>query len=84
MQEQGGGGGISTGSTMIEYGPIRDSDIELVKGIIDKVELPGEYNDDIINIITEEAGSVFKGGKDPKEVAGIIQNRVSLYLAEHN
>ena len=84
MQDQNTGGGMSKGSVYIEYGPVRDSDIELVKGIIDKVELPGEYNDDIINIITEEAGSVFKGGKDPKEVAGIIQNRVSLYLAEHN
>ena len=36
----------------------------------------------IIDIMHEETESYFQGGKTAEEAAGIIQNRVQLYLDE--
>ena len=41
-------------------------------------------DDAIARIVMEEAESFFAGDKDAATVAGIIQNRVKLYLAEHS
>lgn len=40
-------------------------------------------NDDITNLITEEAESFFSGQKSAKEVADIIQSRAQIYVSEH-
>lgn len=42
----------------------------------------GGSNDAIYNIVTEEAGAYFAGQRSLDDVAGIIQNRVGLYVAE--
>jgi ABC-type glycerol-3-phosphate transport system substrate-binding protein len=39
-------------------------------------------NDDIMDIIYEEATACFSGAKTPEETAQIIQNRVMIYLSE--
>ena len=39
-------------------------------------------NDEITQIINEEAEAFFKGQKSVDEVAGIIQNRVNNYVGE--
>lgn len=39
-------------------------------------------NDEITNIINEEAEGFFKGQKSVDEVAGIIQNRINIYVSE--
>jgi hypothetical protein len=36
----------------------------------------------VANIVQEESAYYFAGQKTPEEVAAVIQNRVSLYLAE--
>lgn len=41
------------------------------------------YEDEIINIITQEAEACFSGQKTAEAVSEIIQNRVSLYLNEN-
>lgn len=38
----------------------------------------------IIDIITEEMDSYFEGGQSAENVAGVIQNRVQIYLDERN
>ena len=40
------------------------------------------YNQEINNIITEETAAFFDGQKTAEETAKIIQDRVSLYVAE--
>ena len=37
-------------------------------------------NDEITNIITEEAEAFFKGQKSVADVAGVIQSRVQVYV----
>lgn len=39
-------------------------------------------NDDILNIINEEAAAYYEGQKGLEDVAGVIQNRVSVYVSE--
>ena len=41
------------------------------------------HNEDIVNIVTEEAEAFFKGQKSAKEVTELIQNRVQLYINEN-
>ncbi|MBR6664687.1 MAG: extracellular solute-binding protein [Lachnospiraceae bacterium] len=43
----------------------------------------GQLEDQMWEIIGEEAGAYFEGQKTASEVAGIIQNRVQLYLFEN-
>ena len=43
----------------------------------------GQLEDQMLEIISEEAGAYFEGQKTASEVAGIIQNRVQLYLFEN-
>lgn len=43
---------------------------------------PQSVEVDIQNIIREEAAAFFNGDKDVREVAGLIQNRVNMYLSE--
>lgn len=39
-------------------------------------------NDEITNIITEEAEAFFKGQKSVSDVANVIQSRVQVYVNE--
>lgn len=39
--------------------------------------------DEIIRIINEEAGAYYSGQKSAEDVAGVIQNRVGIYVKEH-
>ena len=41
------------------------------------------YNDDVMTIISDETGAYFSGQKSAKEVADIVQNRVSNYVNEN-
>ncbi|MBP3702082.1 MAG: hypothetical protein J6I64_09340 [Lachnospiraceae bacterium] len=41
------------------------------------------FNDFIWNIVSEESGAYFAGDKTAREVADLIQNRVSLYVSEN-
>ena len=40
-------------------------------------------NDEITNIITEEAEAFFKGQKSVSDVANVIQSRVQVYVNEN-
>ena len=50
---------------------------------IKSVKVTGRYDQKVYEIVSEEAGAYFEGQKSAKEVAGIIQNRVSNYIAEN-
>lgn len=41
------------------------------------------YNQDVVNIIEEEAAAYFEGQKSAKEVADIIQSRVQIFVNEN-
>lgn len=59
-------------------------EVDAVKALIASAERISENTDQqIMDIITEEAGSFFKGQKSAADVANIIQNRVQIYVNEN-
>lgn len=57
-------------------------DVAAVKELVKRAEGKFHYHVEIQKIINEEAASYLAGQKSAKEVAALIQNRVSLYLKE--
>jgi hypothetical protein len=59
-------------------------EIDEIKALIASAEKVSENADQqIINIITEETEPFFKGQKSAADVAGVIQNRVQIYVNEN-
>ena len=70
------------GDDYIEVFAAGQQDVDTILALIEGAAARYKYNTDIQNIINEEAESYFRGQKDYEAVAGIIQSRVSVYLAE--
>lgn len=71
------------GSDSINIGVNTDEDNKKVMDFINSTEHISRYDEQIDKIINEEASAFFEGQKSSKDVAEIIQNRVSNYLAEN-
>ncbi|MBQ5319205.1 MAG: extracellular solute-binding protein [Oscillospiraceae bacterium] len=71
------------GGQEIKIGENTDEDNQRVLDLIKSTTNVSRYDRDIYKIIEEEAAPFFEGQKTAKEVADIIQNRVSNYIAEN-
>ncbi|MBQ7980937.1 MAG: extracellular solute-binding protein, partial [Oscillospiraceae bacterium] len=67
----------------IKVGENTDEDNQRVLDLIKSTTEIRRYDRDIYKIIEEEAAPYFEGQKTAQEVADIIQNRVSNYIAEN-
>ncbi len=68
----------------IEIMAASQEEIDEIKALITSAEKVSENADQqITNIITEETEPFFKGQKSAAEVAGVIQNRVQIYVNEN-
>lgn len=68
----------------IEIMAATQEEVDEVKSLIMSAEkISGNADQQIINIITEETEPFFKGQKSAKDVAGVIQNRVQIYVNEN-
>lgn len=67
----------------VKVGTPTDEDINVIKNIINSGDNKFTYDSEIDSMITEEAEAYFKGQKTAKEVAEIIQSRVSMYVKEN-
>ena len=66
------------------YVPVpTDEDIAKVKEIINAADTSCNYEEEIYSMVLEEAEAFFSGQKSAKEVADIIQSRVSIYVKEN-
>ncbi|MBD5139750.1 MAG: extracellular solute-binding protein [Ruminococcus sp.] len=70
------------GSSSINIGVNTDEDNQRLIDFINSTENISRNDDQVNNIINEEAGAFFDGQKSAADVAEIIQNRVSNYIAE--
>lgn len=61
-----------------------DKDFEGFKELINSADKRFDYDEEIINMIKEEAEPFFKGDKSAKGVADVIQSRISIYIKETN
>lgn len=71
--------------TIVDYEPVYVSEehIETVSRILEEAQLPVQKNEEILNIILEEVEDYFSGDKTIEQVTEIIENRVTMYLAEN-
>lgn len=67
----------------ITYSPLSQEQADQLVDFIYSVNNKVFHNEDIVNIVTEEAEAFFKGQKSAKEVTDLIQNRVQLYINEN-
>ncbi len=71
------------GDSEIKIGVNTDEDNQKVMDLINSTTSVYRYDQDISKIADEEAAAFFEGQKSAQEVAEIIQNRVSNYIAEN-
>lgn len=67
----------------IKIEPLTQKQLDEIVSFIQSVTKREYYNQDIQNIVTEEAEAFFAGQKSAKDVAGIIQSRAQLYVNEN-
>lgn len=75
-------GGYGWGSLMIEIYAIKPEQADAIKEAINSVSRSYTYDEDIMNIITEEAAAYFNGDKTAQQVADLIQSRAKIYVNE--
>lgn len=63
--------------------PLTQEQVDQLVGVITSTEKQSYYNEDIQNIITEEAEAYFSGQKSVEEVVQIIQSRAQIYVDEN-
>ena len=62
--------------------PLTAEEVSSIKEFIKSVDRISSYNDEIENIITEDAEPFFAGQKSAEEAAKVIQSRVNIYINE--
>ena len=64
--------------------PLTKDEVLEINNFIKSLTLVSNYNENVNNIIFEEASAYFSGQKSAKEVADIIQSRLSIYVNENS
>lgn len=60
-------------------------EVDAVRKLIESAEkISGSVDQQLVSIITEESEPFFKGQKTAADVAGIIQNRIQIYVNENS
>ena len=66
----------------ITYDYFTDEDVQLLKDLINNTTKVLNYDEDLLNIITDEAQPFINGEKSASEVASLIQSRIKIYVNE--
>lgn len=61
----------------------KDYEVETVRELIENTDTLYQYDEKMMEIVSEEANAFFEGQKSAKEVADIIQNRIQVYVNEN-
>ncbi len=65
------------------YHDTTQEEVALLEELIANAKPANSADTTIMNIVKEEAGAYFKGQRSAKDVAGIIQSRVQVYVNEN-
>lgn len=71
------------GETEIIIPPMTEEEIQEFEDFLFSLDQQTVYNEDLLNIIKEEAAAYFAGQKSAEEVSKIIQSRVNIYVNEN-
>ena len=61
---------------------LTQEDIDQILGVINNTSSVYDYDQEILDIITDEVAAYFAGDKDVQTTASMIQSRVNLYVQE--
>ena len=67
----------------IEMGPLDEAMAQTIRDIVYGITTESVYDENLYNIISEEAAYYFGGEKSASEIAGIIQSRAQIYIDEN-
>lgn len=71
------------GNLNMEIFAANQKQVDTIKGLINSVTAKDQINEELFNIILEEAAPFFEGQKNAKAVADIIQSRLQIYVSEN-
>ena len=70
------------GNTPVPVEPIKKEKALEIKEFVTHVTTTYSWDEELNKIVDEETQGYFKGQKSAKEVAGIIQSRLQIYINE--
>lgn len=74
----------SIGGKEVELTPLTQEERDYAVSFVESITEHLSYNEEILNIISEEAAAYFSDQKTVDDVASIIQNRVNIYVNENS
>ena len=72
------------GDQEIRLDPLTKEEVQFMKDFVQSVTLVYAPNQNVYNIVNEEASAFFNDQKTAKEVADIIQSRLTIYVNENS
>ncbi len=81
---EGGTHGVGYGDWFYNFRVPTQEEVDMVLDLMDVAKLTSMGNQQILEIINEEAAPFFEGQKTAEEAASIIQNRVKNFVSENS
>ena len=85
------GGGVSiapdgtqTEMESVEIYELSQADADIILSLIENTQSVYSYDQDIMDIITDEVAAFFAGEKSAEDTAAMVQSRVNLYVQEQS
>ena len=75
---------MNIGGENVELPRISDSEVDRIYAFLKGLSSKAYFDRSVENIIVEEAAAFFEGQKSAKDVAGVIQSRVQIYINENS
>ena len=77
-------GGMGYDDFFVDFYATTQEEADQLAALIENIAGTSSYNENIMNIINEETAALFAGQRTAEQVADVIQNRVSTYVAEQS
>ena len=75
---------MNIGGENVELPRISDSEVDRIYAFLRGLSSKAYFDRSVENIIVEEAAAFFEGQKSARDVAGVIQSRVQIYINENS
>ena len=75
---------VNIGGVDLELVPLKKKEAQKLVDVIKSVDHTAYTNYEVMDIVIEEAESYWNGEKSSREVADIIQSRISIFINENN
>lgn len=72
------------GETEIKSGSVSQEDVDIFVNLVNNTKKKVIFDEEMMDLVWEEAQAYFKGDKSLDETADIIQQRITTYVNERN